>query len=196
MAAMAGRIKSDQDYIDYANEHGILEANNEAATSWFDVSPNVIAKVANGLGGSMRRGSGPGGARMASDDSSYYTDGKGVGRFALNEGGNRMTNDNPWMSMKGAFGDNASTGWFGPAVTGVNAVAKTVLGYQELQATKKNNEEKIALMKEANFMKKLKMKNQVNQANRYSMLAMGNSNSQSATMSAVNRTPYTSMGLA
>ncbi len=110
-------------------------------------------------------------------------------------GVNNLTGNNPWMSMAGAFGDKNSTGWAVPAATAVNAVAKTYLGYQELQATKENNAEKLALMEEANFMKKLQMKNQVNQANRYAMLGMGNSNNQVATARAAAVTPYTSMNL-
>ena len=111
----------------------------------------------------------------------------------LSETGNKLTGDNPWLSMKGVFGDNTSTGW---GMTGVNTLLAINSAFDkkdELAAIKKNNAEKLALMKEANFMKKLKMKNQVNQANRYQMLATGNSNSQTATIAATVRTPYTSM---
>ena len=110
-------------------------------------------------------------------------------------GVNNLIGDNPWMSMAGAFGDKNTTGWAGPAIGLASAVGKGILGYKQFEETKKMNAEKLKLMEEANFMKKLKMKNQVNQANRYAMLGMGNSNSATATMGAVNRTPYTSMGL-
>jgi len=111
---------------------------------------------------------------------------------ALQEGGNLLTGNNDAMSMAGMFGDNASTGWLAPGLNLLGGVADTVLGYMQFQETKKMNAEKLALLEESNNMKKLQMRNKVNQANRYAMLGMGNSNSQGATMRAVNSTPYTS----
>ena len=128
-------------------------------------------------------------------NANYYKQG-GQHMVQLNEGGNLMTNTNSMGDGAFWFGDNASTGVLGPTIGAANMLAKTYLGYQELQATKKNNEEKLALMKEANFMKKLKMKNQVNQANRYAAFGMGNSNNQTATVASAAGTPYTYMNLA
>jgi len=129
-------------------------------------------------------------------DTKPKTDAALTSTELFNKGGvNNLVGNNPYMSMAGAFGDKNTTGWAGTAMGLVSGISKGILGYKQFEETKKMNAEKLKLMKEANFMKKLKMKNQVNQANRYVALGMGNSNSQTATMRAVNSTPYTSMGL-
>jgi hypothetical protein len=111
----------------------------------------------------------------------------------LGEGGNLLIGNNDALSMAGVFGDSSSTGWLSPALGLAEGLTNAYMGYKQLQETKKTNAKKLALLEEANKMKKLQMKNKVNQANRYAMLGMGNSNSAGATMRTVQQTPYASM---
>ena len=111
----------------------------------------------------------------------------------LKPGENRVLGGAEAMSLEGMLGGKNSTGWLAPGLNLLGGVADTVMGYKQFQETKKMNAEKLALLQESNDMKKMQMRNKVNQANRYAMLGMGNSNSAGATMRAVNSTPYSSM---
>ncbi len=117
----------------------------------------------------------------------------GIKFGGLAEGQNRIT---------GGYGLDTLPAWLGGKdnvgiVSGVGSlvgtaatVGKTVLAYKEFQQNKINNEKKLALMQESNAMKVLQMKNRVNQANRYAMLGMSNSNNQTATTGIVGSTAY------
>jgi hypothetical protein len=111
----------------------------------------------------------------------------------LKPGENRVLGGAKAMSLEGMLGGKNSTGWLSPGLSLLGGISDSILGYKQFQETKKMNAEKLRLLEESNQMKKLQMKNKVNQANRYTMLGMGNSNSQGATLRAVNSTPYTSM---
>jgi hypothetical protein len=111
----------------------------------------------------------------------------------LKPGENRVLGGAEAMSLEGMLGGKNSTGWLSLGLDSLGGISDSILGYKQFQETKKMNAEKLALLQESNQMKKLQMKNKVNQANRYAMLGIGNSNSQGATLRAVNSTPYTSM---
>ena len=179
-------IMNDNDYIVAVQKFGKKMAQNMASNSFYDVNPNILANPDLAIRGADAYSSL--GGKAATSQNPWE-------KYALAEGADKLTGGKDFMSMQGAFGGTGYTGWVTPAIGAASAIGKTVLGYKQLQAEKENNKEKLRLMEEANFMKKLKMKNQVNQANRYTALGMGNSNSQTATMRAVNSTPYTSMGL-
>ena len=181
-------IKSNEDYVKAVGLFGKVLADNMAASSFFTVSPDVVSNAGATYGN---------GATPVIDDILNKNSSDPTQSDLFKEGGiNNLVGNNPYLSMAGAFGDKNTTGWVSPAIGLASSIGKGILGYKQLEETKKNNADKLRLMEEANFMKKVQMKNRVNQANRYAMLGMGNANSQTATMSTVNRTPYTSMNLA
>jgi hypothetical protein len=110
----------------------------------------------------------------------------------LDDGGNALLNNNAPLSMKGVFGDNASTGWLSPALGAVNAGMQTWLAYDTLKSTKENNKAQLELANKKALAALIANKNKTNQANRYAMLGIGNSNSLTGTVGAVGATPYTS----
>ena len=173
-------IKSNEAYLQAYKEFGPIQANNMADASFFDVSPETLEIAVSRFGGSQ----------VNNASNSPYTNKNGDMKFPLDKGGNRITNNNAPFSSQGMFGDNASTGWVAPVAKLAMSGYNTYLAHQTLEETKKNNEAKLALLKDANDMKKKQANNVVMQAKRYAMLGMGNSNSHMATLGAVQATPY------
>ncbi len=102
-------------------------------------------------------------------------------------GGYGLTDSAAWLGGKNNTGILNSVGG---VVNAGATIGKTYLAYQQFEQNKKDNQKKFELMQEANAMKVLQMKNRVNQANRYAMLGMSNSNNQTATTGIVGSTAY------
>ncbi len=186
-------ITSDQEYIDLVKTKGLGFANNEAASSWYDVNPDVVANMTSQYSGSS------GAIESPIVDTSQTGNKSAYDKFAtedykgLAEGENRVTGGYGLDTLPAWLGGKNNTGIVNAASGVVNAgatIGKTYLAYQQFQQNKIDNEKKFALMQEANMMKRTQMNNMVAEARRRSAAGMGNSNNQTATLASAARNPY------
>lgn len=109
---------------------------------------------------------------------------------------NGITGGNEAMSMDGAFGgvDNGNkySGWVTPAVNVAGAGVNAYMGYRSMKDTQRNNERNYKISMEDARRKGIQYDNLINEKNRKSQLAMGNSNNQMQTASIIRNNPYKS----
>jgi len=111
----------------------------------------------------------------------------------LKYGENRITGGYDLDTSAAWFGSKDNVGILsgvGSAVGTAATIGKTMLAYDQFEQSKEDNAKKFALMQESNLMKRTQMHNRVAEARRRTAGGLNNSNSQTATLSYVNRNPY------